>query len=129
MPRPQPNAWTTHTIRLQFIATTNTIAFDPQLLVPVVTAMNAFFDAGKITFVYDPVRDFVVEDNTLLDQDWELVDVGSLNNPEALPPTEDVHALSRGAPACGGASTSASWSSTSASAPFWSGRAPVAGPW
>ena len=89
LPRPQPKAWTTHTIRLQFIATTNTIAFDPQLLVPVVTAMNAFFDAGKITFVYDPARDFVVEDNTLLDHDWELVDVGSLNNPEALPPTED----------------------------------------
>ena len=90
LPRPQPKAWTTHTIRLQFIATTNTIVFDPQLLVPVVTAMNAFFDAGKITFVYDPARDFVVEDNTLLDQDWELVDMGSLGNPEALPPTVDV---------------------------------------
>ena len=89
LPRPRPRTWITRTVRLQFIATTNTIAFDPQLLVPVVTAMNGFFGPGKIEFVYDPARDFVVEDNTLLDQDWELVDVGSLSNPESIPPTVD----------------------------------------
>ena len=90
LPRPQPRAWTLHTIRLQFIATTNTIAFDPQLLVPVVTVMNDFYDAGKIEFVYDPARDFVVMDNTLLDQDWELVDAGSLSNPESIQPSVDA---------------------------------------
>ncbi len=76
-------------IRLQFIATTASIQYNPALLTPVVTAMNAFFQPGRIEFVYDPQADFAVEDNTLLDQDWELIDAGSLSNPQTIEPAVD----------------------------------------
>lgn len=77
------------TIRLQLIATTNQFPIDPLRFVPVIPGLNALFAAARITFVFDPVLDFLEVDDFQLDQDFELVDTGSLANPQNDPPAED----------------------------------------
>lgn len=89
-PAPGPIPLAPHSLRLQFILTTNTVPVDPATILTILPQLNQFFAAGSLSFTFDPALDYAVIDSTLLDRDWQVIDPASLGNPQAAPPALDT---------------------------------------